>query len=412
MTTMLVSTAVAQTKKKDRRGLIWDDRPSIVFAKNVTLDLRVKVQLDERVFDPDQGEDSYDPHTRRLGISGKLTKHFEYEVTHDATKNGDWKDVYLHWQTFDAFSVQGGRFKIPFGLEELTSISDIDFVFRSLASTQLAPARDKGVMVHGRFFGRGLTYQVGVFNGDGDNGRLREEQFPGRTGEAPGLGHSVAGRITAAVLRPLVAAESPLRSLRVGAGYTTTDVPEGLNSLRGEAVYGYDYFPPVYVKGRRQRVGVDLDWTPGPVGIKAEWIQVREDRNEQGLGNVDLSDLVSTGYYASGTWLLTGEDKDDNINPRHPLFRGGIGGLEVGARYDVLGFGSASTSGAAFRNPRAAHILGNEDRVWTIGVNWYPVKLVKVVANAIHESLDDAPRTPVPGTKDFWSGVVRFQLAF
>ncbi len=93
----------------------------------------------------------------------------------------------------------------------------------------------------------------------------------------------------------------------VGVAYTNGNLPEGLNSLRGETPYGYDFFEPVYVKGRRQRLGVELDWTPGPTSLRAEWIQIaRGSARSRVNRNRDLSDLLGTGWYVSGTWFVTG----------------------------------------------------------------------------------------------------------
>jgi phosphate-selective porin len=141
-------------------------------------------------------------------------------------------------------------------------------------------------------------------------------------------------------------------------------------------------------------------------------MQAREQRKNQGLGDVDLSDFITTGWYTSATWLLTGEDKEDFDNPRRPLFDGGIGAVEVGVRYEELGFESEDKSGPAFTNPRAEHILGNIDSVWTFGVHWFPNRWVRVTVNGIREEFDDAARTPTPGTSKFWSGVLRAQLVF
>jgi phosphate-selective porin len=151
---------------------------------------------------------------------------------------------------------------------------------------------------------------------------------------------------------------------------------------------------------------------PGPVGLTAEWMQAREQRLGQGLGDVDLSDLVTTGWYASATWLLTGEDKEDFNGPRRPLITEGIGAIEIGARYEKLRFESAEKIGEAFSNPRAENILPNSDAVWTLGLNWFPNRWIRVVGNAIHEEFEDPDRTPQPGTTVFWSGVLRLQLVF
>jgi phosphate-selective porin len=396
------------------RGFGWkNDRPSIIFGEDVFVSLRTRLVFDFRGFDPDLEEDTYRLDVARLGAKGDLTRHLDFEIEREIDSDGqwqDWKDVYLNWGTFDAFAVRGGRFKIPFGLEQNFGRTEIDFVYRSRASTQLTPARDKGVMVHGRVFGRGLTYEAGVFNTDGDIGKLEEPQFT--PGAEDDLGPTYSGRVTAAVLRRVVGAEAPLRSLRLGAAYTNGNLPEGLNSLRGESPYGYDYFEPVYVNGRRQRVGLELDWTPGPYGVRAEWIQTREDRRGQGIGNTDLSDFVGTGWYVSGTWIVTGQDKDDSISMKRSVLHGGPGAIELAARYEELAFGSASHEGDPLRNPRADHLLENRDRIMTAGVNWYVMPHVKVVANAIHESFTDEERTPLTGETSFWSGVLRLQVVF
>lgn len=400
----------AQSKDKDdERGPVrWRNRPSFQFG-DVRLDVRLKLQHEWRRFDPEIGEDPSDFRVRRWGLNGEIGNHVEFQIERDLNEDGKWRDVFANWRTFRQVQVMAGRFKVPFGREELIGISDVDFAYRSLASTTIPPARDTGVMVHGRFLQRGFTYEVGVFEGDGDNGRLEEPQFA-IIGDPEGLGRSFAARVTGTPLRPL---SDAFDTFRLGAAYGAVDVPEGLNSLRGVSSFGTtDFFEPVYVKGTRQRFGAELTYMPGPVGFAAEWMQAREQRLGQGLGDIDLSDVVTTGWYASATWLVTGEDKEDFNGPRDPLVTEGIGAIELGARYERLRFESAEKIGPAFSNPRAEHILPNSDAMWTLGVNWFPNRWVRVVANAIREDFEDPDRTPLPGTTRFWSGVLRLQLVF
>jgi phosphate-selective porin OprO and OprP len=398
---------------QDQRGLVWDDRPTIVFGKDVTVGIRGKVQADWRDFDPAIDEDTYDFRTGRIGLKGKLTKHFDYEIERAVERKiefGDWKDVYLNWTTFDAVRIKAGRFKMPFGLEQNTGATDIDFANRSLASSTIAPARDRGVMMYGEL-GR-VGYEIGVFDDDGDNGELEEPQFVEAGEDLKDVGPSFAARLTGDLFR-LLPVPDKLKSANFGFAYTDASVPEGLNSLRGQSVWGTeDFFEPVYVKGRRRRVGAQFDWTPGPAGLKAEWMQSREQRQGQSNRNQDLSDFVGTGWYVSGTWFVTGEDKDDDINPRRPIFQGGVGAIEIGARYDELEFGSTNQTGTAFTNPRADPLLTNADRVWTFGVNWMLNRWVRLITNAVHEDFEDPARTPAPGTASFWSGVLRLQVVF
>ena len=139
-----------------KTGVHWRNRPSFQFG-DVRIDLRLKLQFDWRVFDPEIDEDLYDYRVHRGGINGEIGNHFEFQIERDLNADGKWRDVFLHWQTYRQFEVTGGRFKVPFGREELISSTDTDFAFRSLVSTAIPPARDKGVMVQGRFLRRGFT---------------------------------------------------------------------------------------------------------------------------------------------------------------------------------------------------------------------------------------------------------------
>ena len=416
--------ALAAPALGQQRGLVWDNRPSIVFGEDLNIDLRGRVQLDGRWFDPAIEEDTFDARTLRVGLRGELTRHFEWEVEREIDevleadalepkwRFSEWKDVYLNWRTFDAFSIIGGRFKMPFGLEQTTSVSNLDFAYRTLGSVKIAPGRDRGVMAYGEVFGGALVYEGGVFDDDGDNGEQEEEQFVVEGQDIKDIGPSYAVRVVGEIFRGLPVHDR-LKGMEVGIAYTRSQLPEGLNSLQGEDVWGFDFFERVYVLGTRQRLGLQLDWSPGPTGFKAEWMQSREQRLGQSNRNEDLSDLIGTAWYTSATWLVTGEDKDSDIDAKRRF-----GAVEIGARYDELTFNSANTEGAAFRNPRSDHQLPNSVRTLTFGGTWLINRWVRVVANGIRQSYEDVERTPrvvgseVFGPTDFWSGLLRLQVAF
>lgn len=433
----LVALAAPALAQEDR-GLVWNNRPSIVFGEDVNIDLKGRVQLDGRWFDPEIGEEKFDLRTVRVGLKGDLTRHFDWEiereidelydvgVTEDQIELGvvqprwrfaQWKDVFLNWSTFDVIRVKGGRFKMPFGLEQNTSVSDLDFAYRTLGSTKIAPGRDRGVMAYGELFSGALIYEAGVFDDDGDNGVLEEPRFIVEGEDLEGLGPSFATRVVAELFRGLPVHDR-LKGAEFGVAYTRSYVPEGLNSLRGEDIWGYDFFDPVYVKGNRDRIGLQFDWSPGPTGFRTEWMQSREQRLGQSNRNEDLSDFIGRAWYTSVTWILTGEDKDGDVTPNNPLFQGGFGLFEIGARFDELTFKSAGTEGLAFRNPRADHQLPNTVSTITFGVNWLVNRWVKVVANGFRQTYRDPERAPSVvgqetfGPTEFWSGLLRLQVAF
>jgi phosphate-selective porin len=411
--------AAAQGKKKDKdkRGFVWDDRPTIVFGDHFNIALKGRALVEWRWFDPDIKEDTFHLRTARIGLKGELGKDFDWEIEREITEDDDgkvifgaWKDVAMQWKHFDAFSVKGGRFKVPFGMEQTTGVSDLDFAYRALGSTAIAPGRDRGMMAFGDL--GHFNYEAGVFDDDGDNAESNEPQFVSEGADLNSVGPSIAARVTGDLLRALPVGK--LRSANFGVAYTNSDVPEGLNSLRAETVWGKKFFDRVYVKGRRQRIGAQFNWTPGSAGINAEWMQAREQRNEQSNRNEDLSDVLSTAWYVSGTWYVTGEKKDKNIKVKHPFLKGGVGAIELAARYEEMGMKSASTTGTAFTNPRADHLLPNSDKVWTAGVNWTTSKWTRVIVNAIHESIEDPNRTPAKDgkTTEYWSSLIRLNIVF
>jgi phosphate-selective porin OprO/OprP len=420
---ILIAFAAVPAAAQDKRGLVWNDRPSIVFGEDLNIEVRGRVQSDWRRYDPEVNEETFNLRTLRFGVRGDLTRHFDWEIEREVAKFadvegevekwqfGDWKDVYLNWTTFDALRIKAGRFKMPYGLEQTTSVSDLDFAYRTLGSVKIAPGRDTGVMAYGELLSGSLVYEAGVFDDDGDNGELESERFIEEGEDLEDIGPSIAARVVGEPFRRLPVPDR-LKGAELGIAFTSSNLPEGLNSLQGEEVWGYNFFEKVYVNGRRQRLGLQFDWSPGPTGFRGEWMQSREQRLGQSNRDEDLSDFIGTAWYTSATWLVTGEDKDSDVQPRRPLFKGGIGAVEIGVRYDELTFESAGKTGPDFTNPRSEHLTPNADRTITFGVNWLANRWVKVVANALRQTFEDETRTPLAGTTSFWAGLLRLQVVF
>lgn len=408
-------------KKGDQRGFVWNDRPSIVFGKDIKVEVTGRALVEWRWFDPDIGEDLFALRAGRIGLKGDLTKHLDWEIEREIGAGdqeegqsriefGNWKDVFVRWRTFDTIRVKAGRFKIPFGMEQNTGVSELDFAYRALGSRTIAPGRDTGVMASGEL-GR-VSYEAGIFDDDGDNAESSEIQFVEEGQDLNNVGPSFAVRVTGDLFRA-IPGSGRLRSANLGIAYTNSDVPEGLNSLRAETFWGTEkFFERVYVKGRRQRLGAQFDWSPGPTSLRAEWMQSREQRKEQSNRNQDLSDVLGSAWYVAGTWFVTGEGKDSNVNAKRPLLKGGPGAIELAVRYEKMTFESASKEGTSFTNPRAEYLTPNSDSVFTFGVNWITTKWTRVIVNAIHEDFEDETRTPQPGTSSFWSGLVRLNIVF
>ena len=128
--------------------------------------------------------------------------------------------------------------------------------------------------------------------------------------------------------------------------------PKGLEGTSGT---GYEFFPGVYVNGRRRRWGADARIQGGPVALWGEFLEAREERKGQGPTLEDLPDVYGRGWSATATWLVTGERKTRTISPRRGLFAG-PGAVELSARYEELWFDDVSNEGFESAGSRAGNI--------------------------------------------------------
>ncbi len=386
----------------------WNEHPSLHLGRGTRIDFRARFQGDlrgsEASVDAAEDDAGLDIAKRRVGIAGEIRNTVDFQIEAELGSTDPWRDVYANYRQHDAVQVQGGRFKLPFSLDENTSATNLDFVYRSRAASQLAPGRDFGIMVHGRVLDRALAYEAGLFDHDGRNARTQDP-----AGRVYG-GRTLAARVT---FQPFRAEKSWRRDLQVGAAFTRSTLEEGFPDLRGRtALDARFYRPDVWVEGSRRRVGAELRWRPGPFSIKSEYMRVTDERLGQSVDDTDLPPLVASGWYVSGTWALTGEPKVNGLDtPRRPVLRGGAGAVELAARLERLAFGSAADSEPASAGPRAEVVAGNSDRVMTVGVNWYLNQWVKVQFNVIRDTLRDPSQGPSPGQQGFWSRVLRFQLS-
>ena len=408
-----VPAAATSTDSEDEEGVrfVFTTRPSLRVGSMLRIDFRLKLQGDVRTYEPPDAteSDGFEMNRRRIGIQGTFLRHFEYELERELRQANVWRDVFVNFRYFDDFQVRGGKFKMPFSLEQLTGPTDLDFVYRTNVVNNLSPARNRGVSVHGQFGGRAFGYDVGVFERDGENARFDVNRDGDRTIVNPGADRTIAGRVTARPLR-LSAIEGNARELTLGIAMTSGNVPEGLNSLRAQTMFRESFVEPVNVNGRRLRLGIEADWQPGPFSVKGEFIRVTDQRLAQGVLEEDLPPLEARGWYVSGTWLVTGEPKFGGVVPRNPLFRGGAGAVEVAARYERLGFGSSAGGEVESTSPRGANLLETSDTAWTMGANWYVNRWIKLQFNLIREWIEDAERSPIVDRQLFWTRVFRLQF--
>ena len=105
--------------------------------------------------------DQFELRRARLGVKGKFAKDFKYEVVGNLPGTATVDIAYADWAKYDAFQIRAGKFKQPFGLEELISSNNITMMERSYLD-QTVPAKKIGLQIMGSP-AKGLTYALSGF---------------------------------------------------------------------------------------------------------------------------------------------------------------------------------------------------------------------------------------------------------
>ena len=387
----------SQAQREPGTGATWDKRPTFLLGEHGRLEIHARLQTDYLVrneADPDAEalafEDRLSVARKRVGISGELYKRVEFQVEGELGDDQPWRDVYADLKIARALRVRAGHFKVPFSLEQLTSGSDLDFVARAAAVTDLAPERDLGVMLHGRLASRAVKYEAGLFEADAAT-RLW----------ATNAARTLAARVTVAPLEDGKSRGSD--ALEFAAAWLRSDLPEGRDGVAGHTAMGQTFFRRMFVSGSRTRIGASVAWNGSRASLRGEVLRSSDTRIGQGVDGSTLSDLVSTGGYVAAIWHLVPRGSGARDFP--------LRALDLTGRFDRLSFGSGATADDAFLNPRADHVAPIGKEAWTAGVNWYLNRWVKLQTNTVREQLlDPLALLPLSATP-LWSAVVRFQVA-
>ena len=410
MAAMAILLIAANSFAQDNKWKFsWENRPAVTYGDLIRIDFRARLIGDVRRSDPplQQTDTSrFDIARRRIGAAGVIADVVDFQIERELADEGGWRDVYANYRTRDGLNLQAGHFKLPFGLDENTSSTNLDFVYRSRAAT-LSPGRDPGVMAHGRV--RVFRYAAGVFTRDGDNGR-------GRTAPRASTSLTTAGRF---LVQPFRSSKSVFEDFQAGVAFTTADVRAGVADFAGPIELRDPFFRPEFaVQGRRHRTGLEMRWRPGPFSVQSELVRMTGERRGQSIEDTDLPSVTASSWYAHGAWILTGENKTQGADePKRPLFDGGFGSVELAARIESMHF-SSTGAGPPSTGPRAETILPHRDRAVTLGVNWSPNRWMRVQANLIRDTMTiPTGEGPLSGplvdgpASSFWSRVVRFRFA-
>ena len=300
----------------------------------------------------------------RIYIRGTLHKYIRFKAEYDfAGGSVSWTDVYLRFVKLPAFgNIYVGKFKAPFGLEELTSSRFITFQERSLTDA-FVPGRQVGVLFKNSVMDKRLHWAFSMTRGD-ENGTVDSYT------DSPD--NNFTFRLAAT---PYQASKTQLA--HVGLAYHL-QMEEGFR-FRARPEARTRSVRLVDVRGDSDRVdqiGLEGALVYGPISLQGEYMMATPD--VPGTDHPTFS-----AQYVMASYFITGESRPysggafgrPKPKRKFDLKKGTVGAVELAARMSKI-----DLSNGAFE--------GGDERNFSVGVNWYPHNNARVTFNYVAAYLD------------------------
>ena len=323
----------------------------------------------------------------RINLTGDFAEQFDFKIEGDFENSDgisssrtafEGTDIFVNWHQFPEAQIKVGQWKAPFGLEQLTPDQYLIIIERSLPTGAITPERQIGVQLWGKPFTNVwpdekdlLTYYAGIFNGNGRNVTINDNNnfmYVGRLELLPFKGK-------------LFGQDS---SLKLGADVLNsrddkgTNISQTLNLL----VNADGSLSPYVLPGAAERTAwsVDAWFKLGPFDLIGEYLEEYVDgRTVNGVAP-GFADFTTSGYYVQGSYFLI---------PKK---------LQAAVRWEDLNPGQMGSDGI--------HSI-------TGGLNYYiHGDDIKLMVNYIHTWSDFRAAHPEFGDDQFDEVIARVQLMF
>ncbi len=308
----------------------------------------------------------------RVGLAGRVVPwpNWNYKVEMDLTDGENTlSDAYLSWHSHKWGTFRVGNQKVAQTLSGQTSSISIPFMERPLPVLAFTLQRRLGLGydLHRRNFGVNAT----IFSTD-INENLGSEGYAVRGYFNPARTRSHIFHVGASFLKFSSDNDAQIRARPESNRTDTRLINTGV-------------FKDVDTSSA---TGLELAGAWGPVTIRSEFYSAQ-------WGGKKTSGPKFDGWYAQGSWFLTGE-MARYIQGKfiRPTIRSNRGGWELALRYSTTDLNDKEVEG------------GWEDNI-SFGVNWYSKKHWRVMANVIKVDAD-GPQ----GEQDPWILQTRLQYYF
>ncbi|HKY82301.1 MAG TPA: porin [Sphingobium sp.] len=370
-----VAQALAAAAAKDEKPgtqISWKGGPQFS-SDDARFKVKGRIQYDAGVLmAPDSVSDrakGYSNELRRLrlGAEGQLGAGFGYKLETELSDNSiDLVDTFITYEHGKWLVTLGNHNQFQ-SLDEL--IGDTTGTVMERAAFTDAFNFERRLGLSAQYKSGVLLAQLGLFSDSADSLTNNEDGDENNS-------YSVDGRI---VLAP----KFGKTQLHFGASGHWRD----LNRLTEDGVR-YRQRPFIHTVNSRlldtrsiaatgeSHYGVEFAGTHGPLNWagEAHWMRVKRP---------DLADPTFFGGYAEVGYFLTGETRSykngifGSTKPKHEVGDGGMGSLQLTARYDYLDM-----------NDRG--IVGGTQNAWILGLIWTPIEYLRFNLNYANLRYTDA----------------------
>jgi phosphate-selective porin OprO and OprP len=301
-----------------------------------------------------------------IGFDGTVPGGFGYRVEADlANSSVDLTDLYITYKASPQLTVTLGQHKPFQSMEDMTS--DLFTSFMERAAFNGGFGFERRVGLSATYVGKSVVVQGGVFSDNAADLNLDTNNSYSLDGRVVFMPRLAGGQLHiggSVHVRDFNDAATTTR-YRARPFVHTTDIRlinTGNIGATGETGYGAEL---AYIAGRFHATA------------ESSWMTAKRP---------GLADPTFNGGYAEIGYLLTDDTTAykagvyDRIKPKNPLNKGGIGALQLNARYDWLDLNDAG-------------VIGGRQQVAAVSLLWIPTDYVRFILNYGHLWLNDAAVT-------------------
>lgn len=210
-------------------------------------------------------------------------------------------DLWANWHQFPEFQIKVGQYKAPFGFEQISPDPRLLTPERSQVTSGLTPERQIGLQIWGKPFANVfpdqkdlLTYYAGVFNGNGRNVAVNDNDQ-----------YMYVGRLELQPLKTKIFDQDATLQLGVNA-LSSHDAAGTVLSPGGSVRVNSDGSLSAFIApsaAERTAYGLDAHFHLGPFDLKAEYLSEDFDARAGGIAPL-FNDFRADGYHVEAGYYL------------------------------------------------------------------------------------------------------------